>query len=313
MTIFSRRGDENDDPVGARLRQPSESCGAMAFAEHVYAQTLVWRMADYAALAIDPGLIGRIRGAFGAALLDSASPQVLAGLPCPWSPPCAAETLWRKQGRMTPGLDFPASWLIAIDPVQGALDVSLTLFGFSCDCMPAAAEAMTAALLLRIDWRGETGLFVSAPRIHSRRLHVRERLDLAPPGVDEVALAFLSPAVLSKASPLDDPAPLFGGLPQRLVGLARWHDLRLDTRDLPQVRALFERIDWRWRDSMLLTWRRGSKKQDKAIPMSGAVGTLILRGAPDDLDALWPVLAYGEVFGVGADAAFGCGRYAMAV
>ena len=71
-----------------------------------------WVLEGWGKAIGDPGFPGRIRGAFGAELMASASQQARDGQPCPWSPPCAFEILFRKQGRMEAGLDFPApgSW-----------------------------------------------------------------------------------------------------------------------------------------------------------------------------------------------------------
>lgn len=298
-------------PIGARLREGLARVDLDGFAERFFAQTIVWRVAGMASAAGDPGLLGRIRGAFGNVLLEGGSAQVLAGEPCPWRPPCAAEMLWRKHGRMTAGTDFPNPWLIAADPHRGDLDVSLTLFGFAGDYAPAAAEAMTAALAKRVDWAGETGLFLPAPRILGRGLSGREGIALSAPPVEAVTLEFLSPATLAKTSPLDDPAPMFATLPLRLAGLARWHGLDLDTSGLPRVKALFARIGWRWRDAREMSWRRGSKKQNASVAMTGVVGALDLSGEAEALSALWPLLAMGEAAHVGADVAFGFGRYAI--
>jgi hypothetical protein len=300
-------------PIGARLREELTQVDLKEFATRFLSVTFTWRLSGMAVIANDPGLIGRIRGSFGDLLLAGGSRDVAEGRPCPWNPPCAAEVLWRKQGRMTKGTDLPSPWLIAIDPRRGDLDVSLTLFGFACDYAAAAAEAMTIALTTRVNWAGSSGLFLPSPRVLGRRMEIREGLDLAPPQMTAVLLDFLTPATLTKGSPLDDPAPLFSTLPLRLAGLARWHGLDLALDGLPHVGTLFEQLELGWSDASDVAWTRGSKRQDREIPMRGIVGRLVLAGETAALRSLWPLLAFGRIAHVGADVAFGCGRFDLRV
>ncbi len=114
---------------------------------------------ELAAAANDLALAGRIRGAFGEELLRGASPQSARGAPCPWEPPCAFEALFRKQGRMTPGTDFPSPWVLSIMPQRDDLLVQMSLFGVGCEWGSAAAEALTVVLMGRVDWKGRPAAF----------------------------------------------------------------------------------------------------------------------------------------------------------
>lgn len=313
MAVVTIDDEGTYGPIGARLRNELTPVSLDEFATRFLSVTFTWRVSGMAAIASDPGLIGRIRGAFGYVLLAGGSRDVAEGRPCPWNPPCAAEVLWRKQGRMTKGTDLPSPWLITINPRRGNLDVSLTLLGFACDYAAAAAEAMTIALTTRVNWSGASGLFLPAPRILDRRIEMREGVDLAPPPMTAALLDFLTPVVLTKGSPLDDPAPLFSTLPLRLAGLARWHGLDLILDGIPRVATLFQRIDWGWSDPSDVPWARGSKRQNREILMHGIVGRLVLAGESAALQSLWPLLAFGHITHVGADVAFGCGRFELKV
>ena len=274
---------------------------------------ITWRLAGLAHLITDAGLPGRIRGAFGEKLMAGASHQALDDRPCPWTPPCAFEPLWRKQGRLSGGYDHASPWLLALDPVHGDLDVTLTLFGFANDWLPAAAEAMTAALAQGVDWRGATGLFVPKIEILGRRLTQTEGVT-PPPPAHAYRLDFLSPLALTGADPREKPASLITGLALKIEALARWHDVTLGTAfDRQSLAARARALDYRFSDGDTVTWTRGSRRQDRAIPMRGFVGQLEIGGTDAMFADLGAMLALGATCHIGADAAFGCGRYELGV
>ena len=298
--------------IGQRLDAPPETLDLAGLAARWFRGIVAFRLAGLAALAGDPGLPGRIRGAFGERLMQAASPQALAGQPCPWQPPCAFEALWRKQGRIEPGFDHASPWLIGLDPLDGDLVVRLTLFGFANEFIAAASEAMTAALLRDVDWRGQTGLFVPRIAIAHRWLEERAGVDM-PPRAERAEITMLSPLALTGADPRDKPGSLVSGLVRRLQGLARWHDAALAPAIDPRVlgqRAL--ELEWYFHQPQVLAWQRGSRRQDKAIPMQGLVCQIMISGFADGDDDLRLALALGETCHIGADAAFGCGRFELA-
>lgn len=314
MTDFTGhdRADKPKSPLGQRLDAPLDALDLPGLAARWFGGVLRFRLQGLAAFAADPGLPGRIRGALGERLKLSASEAAIAGQPCPWQPPCAFEVLWRKQGRMSAGLDHASPWVIGLDPVAGDLEVTLTLFGFANEFMAAASEAMTAALLGDVDWRGATGLFVPRLSILERQIGEAAAIE-APPPLDTLRLAMLSPLALTGADPRERPGSLVSGLARRLETLARWHDATL--APLVDPRALGQRaaaLDWQFDEVVVLNWQRGSRRQDKAIPMRGIVCGIEISGlGPDDAD-LRLLLALGEACFFGADVAFGCGRYALA-
>lgn len=296
-----------------RLDEPSAVIDLPGLAEAWVEQRATWRLAGLAALAADPGLCGRIRGAFGNRLMAGASQAALAGEPCPWSPSCAFEALWRKQGRLRPGLDHASPWVIATDPRNGHLDVSLSLFGFAVDWMPAAIEAMTAALQQDVDWRGRTSLFIPRIEILSRHVRASEEPTLPEAPVCGAQLTLLSPLALSGVDPRERPGALLMGLLARVEALARWHDATLaETVDQKALGTLSRALTYDWREVVPVRWARGSKRQDRELTMRGLVGELeISAQEPFGSDVL-SLLAIGERCRFGADVAFGCGRYALA-
>jgi hypothetical protein len=297
--------------ISARLNAPQEVVTLAALAANWRRGMVTFRLRGLAPLIVDVGLPGRIRGALGTRLALSASAPALADRPCPWSPPCAFEVLWRKQGRLNSGFDHASPWVLDLDVFRGDLEVTLTVFGFANDWLAAAVEAMAAALTHDVDWRGKTNLFV--PRIDIVGRRVAEALGIAPlPPATGFVLNFLSPLALTGADPRDRPAALLTGIGQRLEGLARWHDVTLGfAYERPALAARICDLDYRFSDCDTVSWRRGSRRQDRSIPMRGLMGSMEVGGASIRDRDLGIMLALGATCHIGADVAFGCGRYSL--
>lgn len=309
------------------------------FAQGLFRQKLTLSLKACAPLAGDPSLPGRLRGAFGCELAESASRDALEGRPCPWSPPCAFDILFRSQGRFNAHTELPKPWLISVDPVGADLEISLTLFGLASEWMPAAGELFTRALRNRIRWdRLTQGTDIStqsaaAPgserfRAHSaapdpgtiecRRLETLEGVgrDLAAVPDIAVLLDFVSPAAVTGHDLVRSPAALFREAGNRLEGIARWHGCSLrEAVDWRFLKRLDETLDITWQDPLPLAWTRRSRRQDREIRMSGVAGQMLIQdlspAGSSALAELWPVLVLGEAVHLGADTAFGCGRYTL--
>jgi len=292
--------------IRARLLAPAREVTLQELAARWFMSTIEARVEAYGKLVGDHGLPGRIRGAFGAALAAGASPESLSGSPCPFDPQCAFEALFRKQGRMSSGLDFPSPWVIGVRPVRADLLVTLTVFGFATDWIAAGSEAFTRALLELVDWHGQTGLYLPSPRVTTRVL--RSATGVVPsPAARRAELEFLSPLVLANADPRERPSSLLTGLGARISGLARWHDVSVDRlTDWKTLKARAAALDYSFEDIELCKWARGSTRQDRHIPMSGMLCRLGIEG---DLGILTILLTLGETSFMGGDTAFGCGRY----
>jgi hypothetical protein len=177
--------------IGGFLRSPTQCVDLASFCQRFHARRITVRLAGLADAAREPALVGRLRGAFGDVLLKTTSREAAAGRPCPWTPPSAYEPLFRKQGRMTPGTDFPSPWVIAVQPRRGDLAIMLTLFGIASEWAAAAAEALVEVVANRINWRATTKVFLPAFAIIERRMdHVE--LDWWPMG-PPVEMEFFSP------------------------------------------------------------------------------------------------------------------------
>ena len=298
---------DNYGAIGRFLRSPTEAVDLALFCERFHVRRITVRLGGLAAAAGEPALIGRLRGAFGEVLMKTTSREAAAGQPCPWNPPSAYEPLFRKQGRMTPGTDFPSPWVIAVHPRRGDLYITLTLFGAACEWAAAGAEALVDVAANRIDWRAAAKVFVPEIAVTDRRMDA-VALDTGPiaAGVD---MEFLSPLVVSSGNPKDDPVPAFSTLGLRLEGLARWHGLTLASVDWGAMRTALRAAEWTWAETETDRWDRGSRRQDRWIAMTGVRGLLHVAANADVMARIDPLLRLGAVTHVGADVAFGCGRY----
>ncbi|MGH6847849.1 MAG: CRISPR system precrRNA processing endoribonuclease RAMP protein Cas6 [Methylocella sp.] len=294
--------------IGTLLRRPAEAVDLQEFAEQLMVQSITFRLASLAPAAMDLALLGRIRGDLGEELLRAASPEAARGIPCPWQPPCAFEALFRKHGRMTPGTEFASPWVFSLAPHRDDLLVRMGLFGIACEWASAAAEALTVVLMERVDWQAAADGFVPAPCIESR--HVETMALGAVPAGERLALDFLSPLVMSGRDGAADPRPAFTSFGLRLEGIARWYGLSLAGVDWRATAAALNALTWDWEEVTQVAWRRGSQRQDKWIPMPGVMGRLIVSGEIEP--RLATLIRLGSLVHVGADIAFGCGRYMIA-
>lgn len=317
--------------LDAFLATPDTITDLAGFATRLHMQTVTLRLAGRAAATADPDLPARIRAAFGSALLETASPPSRAGDPCPWSPPCVFDALFRSKGRMTKRIDYPAPWLIACDPAGRELDVQLSVFGVAAEWMPAAVEVFTRVLSDRVDWRHQTT--AHAERQGGRAGRHRENIlgrevtmidglalqrdDPRPP--QAAMLTFLSPVTVGGRDAEQEPQAIFSEAGYRLEGIARWHGLTLlDAVDWRALRAGLDQLHMAWEDDVALRWERESRCQGRRIPMRGHIGNLVIQSPTDATTdpiwpVLWPVLALGQAVRFGADTAFGCGRYRLFV
>lgn len=295
--------------VRARLEAPDTIVSIDELAERWHSCDIVWTIEGYGKAIGDPGLPGRIRGAFGEHLLLGASPEAARGDPCPWDPPCTFDILFRKQGRIEQGLDFPGPWIIELDAINGDLVVTFRLFGFAADYAPSAAEALTHALHEKVDYPGRTGIFYPKPKIVRRSIH-------GDTGVEPVMarngliLDFLTPVTLTGNAVKQNPRALVTTAAARLAGLARWHDLALEM-DREELVAATRNLAFEWVEAIPVQWQRGSARQGKSFQMGGLVGRLVLVGDAQDLELASSIIAMGERTHIGADIAFGCGRYSL--
>lgn len=302
----------DDDPIGARLATPMAVAGLADLPQRWFHAEVValcrpprgWSVGD---LVHDPAFPGRLRGAWGRQLLNTASPAAQQGGPCPWSPPCAYDPLFREHPALK-GMETPKPYVIAADPApgeSGRMALRLTLFGFAADWLESAADAWILAL--RGGVAMPNGLHAALEPL-DRRITVHEGLPPSPPPA-AARLHFVTPLCLRRGGATHgDVGALFTSLGNRLSGLARWQDTAVaaDWRGLKDHAATLT-----INASLLrpVSWKRHSARQgDAPIRMEGLRGAVTLTG---DLAPLWPLLTLGALTHAGSHAALGLGRYSV--
>jgi hypothetical protein len=256
-------------------------------------------------VALGP-LAGRVRGALGAALQETASADAVAGRPCPWQPPSALDLLFRSQGRLTKAMELPKPMLIAHEPDGPRLLVTLGLVGFASECLEETAAALVRAWRQRIP-------DVAGSRVVDRQIWSSEGVPV-PEAARAVILEFVSPLEIRFKGDVPESRQaalwsLLSSLGNRVSGLARWQDAEI-VADWPDLKARACGIEFTCLATASESWQRRSFRQDRRIPMQGDRPVLRLAG---DLAPFLPWLALGSTTHVGSHAALGMGRYRLLV
>lgn len=294
--------EQRGDSVGERLAHPAHliplaDLPARWLHHRVRVVAAVPAGVAAPALAADPGMPGRVRGAWGRRLMETASGEALAGQPCPWVPPCAYDALFRER-RLLPGLEMPKPFVFAVDaPGPRLLAVTMTLFGFSGHWLDAGTEALVAGL------RGGLGLEPldrTVERIGGIPL---------PPVPPRAGLEFHTPLSLRREGRMAPVGPtLLSSLGNRVSALSRWQDARSDA-DWLGLKQHAATLDFDAGGMAPVRWQRASARQGgRTVPMEGLAGTLWIAG---DLAPVWPLLVLGTTTHAGSHAALGLGRYRL--
>jgi hypothetical protein len=295
-----RQIDEEAKTIRERLMSASKTADLQEFSTSWSEANLVWCLGGQAGGTGDLALPGRLRGAFGVALMANLSAEEREGVLCPRNPPCAFDVLFRKHGRMDVGFELPSPWIIEADACGSDLLVRLRLFGFACDYATAAADAMARALQT---------IWLRSDDFSAHQTMVCQSLP-AESANGALALHFMTPVLLTSANVTKQPRSLVTSLAARIAGLARWHDLSLKLDRAALVATLGD-LTFSWIRPRRVRWRRHSSRQNRVIPMSGILGTLTLSGPSDALSLARLLLRFGSRCHIGADVAFGCGRFAV--
>jgi hypothetical protein len=301
-------------PLAARLLRPAQAVGLAGLPALWFTSWVLLRCRGAGALAIDPAVPGKIRGAFGRALAQTASFEAVRGLPCPWQPPCALDALFRCQGHITPALELPKPYVLALLQEDGDLLVRLTLFGFATEWTEMALEALVRAL------RGPLSL--RQPLVLVDRRYGSDESVAVAEVPDALVMAFATPLQLRRrqrggvdvattVAPAEggDFVSLVSSLGNRVSGLARWQDTEV-VADWKEIKAAAGAVGVRPLTRLPTGWHRYSRRQERWIPAAGVRTTLLLQGG---LRPLLPLLAIGTTTHAGSHATLGQGRYELLV
>lgn len=252
-------------------------------------------VAGHAALASSPALLGRVRGAMGHALARSASPEALAGAPCPYDPPCAYDLFHNAQGALHAGLELPKPYLLRADAAAADLVLTLRLIGAACDWAAEFRAALIAGLRggLDLDRAGRVPLDVIAVS--------RAIVTVAPPPRGTLELSTLTPIIQRLRADHTglglDAASLMLGLARRATGIARWHGLSLDLSEAALAESL------RTAPPSVTGARHSLSRGTK--PRPGFSGRIRFAAPTPELRGL---LGLAEALHIGADTTVGSGR-----
>ena len=264
------------------------------------------RLPGYAALAHDLELLRRIRGGVGAVLKRAASPEAIAGHPCPWSPPCALDVLFREQLRQA-AHGLPKPFVLRAEPKGADLIVSLTLFGEAAEWSGFAVQAFSETLQHGIDWqRQRADLFLPRPVLCDVRVVGLDGVD-AMAWRPSVGLVYQTPMDAEGDDPIERPATVFARLARRVEGLARWHGMAVDV-DWQHLGAAWSGVSFDTRCLVRAHVIRRSGSKGTAFGAEVVGGTLRIDQVPQ---ALWPLLLLGQETHVGRGANAGFGRYLL--
>ena len=250
-----------------------------------------------------PGLAGRLRGALGHVLMESASAPALAGDPCSFVPACALDILFRPRPGVTPGLERPKPFVLRLLPQGQDLRIELILFGQATGLAGAVAEALTSAVPRTVT-EGERRL----PPVDDRWIDGVVPVDDLP-AQGPVVLRLLSPLSLRRGQDQVGSFPaLVSSLGNRVSGLALWHGLRVEA-DWQMLRDHAHGIRIMDHSLRRAAWTRTSGRQGgRRIPVRGLIGDIVLEG---DLGPLRPLLAIGELCHAGSRSTLGMGQFTV--
>jgi hypothetical protein len=210
--------------------------------------------------------------------------------------------LFRTQGKITPALEIPKPYVLALDAEDGDLLVQLTLFGFASDWTEMAAEALLRAL------RGPLSIGRSL-EVGERRIWSEE--GLAPFEANALSLQFETPLQIRQQgrTAVPDLPMLISNLGNRISGLARWQDATVEA-DWRALKAHAGEIALTAFDRESRDWQRFSRRQGRQIPMQGRLPRWLIEG---DLAPILPLLQIGTTTHAGSHAALGMGRFSLEV
>ncbi len=313
-TIFTPPADDHPQKqagqtsaLAACLTAPAARIALDQLAENWAAAAIEATMPGYGALASDLVAMNRVRGGLGQVLLSGASPNAIAGNPCPWQPPCALDVFFREQGRIGGRHGIPKPWTLAFDRRGQDLIVRITLFGVAIDWAAIMAHGLAQVLRQQIDWKDRApALFLPKPQISDLRV-----IELGsgpwPRPRSSVTLQFVTPLDAAGDDPFDRPATVIGRLARRIDLLARWMDVAIEA-DWPVLATLWNNLDYDVTGLSRSSLPSRSGRDNRRFRREAVEGTLTIAG---NLAPIWPLIVIGRLTHAGRGAIAGLGRYKM--
>lgn len=273
------------------LPPPICAVDAETFARMIRVTRLNARFVTPVPFVAGPSLPGRLRGAWGRALLDTGA-----------SGADAADLFFGRTGSAHKPFSLSA------EDTGGELHVSLALFGVADQHRAAAFDALMTGLT-----EGEGIALTDAPHAERRALRLlhagwTRREGVETFGVADTArLVFRTPV---KIGPRDTLGATYSDIwvsaAIRAAAMARWSGLDL-APGVGRVRALANAMAYRDDGLAPRRWDRwSSRKPGLRRAMMGMEGTLTIERWREELT---PLLHLAQVLHVGANVSFGLGRF----
>jgi hypothetical protein len=263
-----------------------------------------------------PGLLPKLRGAFGASLLDGACASAAQGQ-CSCHPACGATILFApKPHVIIDGVTTELAKPYCIAATRhGARDIALTvtLFGAATCMAGAARQAWGEAVTHGVPWdflTKDMSLSLPSGDPALMKITVRENGPMRTEVIPQTAsLDFKTGIELNNRDECvlssDD---IFRRLIIRASLLAPWFGLKLQ-RDFSPLQQAWQRLDVHIEPGVEPVVRpRVSHRTGQSWASSTLRPIVTLNG---DLQEIWPYLLMGEQTHVGRGAVSGAGRYVL--
>nr|WP_319483967.1 CRISPR system precrRNA processing endoribonuclease RAMP protein Cas6 [uncultured Cohaesibacter sp.] len=308
-------------PSGIELqqltRQATIGCSFDSFIQNLTIRDIILECEGDGPLAQHPAFPGAVRQAIGSQLMQTASREALAGLPCPWSPACGFQVFFNgikgsdsmEQQQYDYGLTPP--WVLRGETADASsVRITLRLFGlgllWSSDLADACHRAVEQGIFI-----GGTGPVCEGVLIRSTE-SVWSGFEDVPANAERAMVNFKTPFHCIET----DDAPSLGeqfmqSLVDRTCELARWHGLTL-ADELTALRAVAR--DCRYDESGLtsLQWYRAvSQRRSASIAMQGQTGLMQILLPEEGRQQIIQLLRMGELLHTGPKLTFGQGRYEL--
>lgn len=306
-----------------RLIHPRHRCALAGYGRNGEASiwtcmTIEARVEGLGILAGQAGLLNKIRGAIGDAMLAGASNAVKIRQPCTWSPCCAAEVFFAAKPLVETGLagnqaQLPKPYVLSARR-HGARDllVVMTIFGLAKFWAQNAADALGDALQNRVHWQKlAAGEYFVPPVIHVPSLTVCEKPFFKNrPCPEQCVVSFITPLDAERSDLAQNPGRILEKLIMRAIMMARWYESALDVNhdEISQIT-----------DALTLEFQESTSVQLQRLDTASGPAPVYKRTLLADLEItgeispLWPLLLGGETTHVGRGAVRGFGCYRLIV
>jgi hypothetical protein len=263
--------------------------------------------------ASSPSLGNKLRGALGRVFMSHASSRVLQRQPCDWQYTSTAEIFFGKRPLIRLGdhdSEIAAPFVFQMRTLSnGALEVSVNVFGRACERTSSLTDSLIAALCEKVAWHHlakDHGLFIP---MNIKPSHVRVRPVQFSSGNlplnHDAEITFLTPIDADRGNVSESPSMIFNRLARRMALIAPWHGVSLKEALASLDQAASEAKILSTEETSLLTYLTGG--HHFANRLAPPVQLRIARPG----EALLHLLKLGTYTNVGRGAALGLGRYRL--